>query len=341
MRRFAVPLLAAVVAVSVVATTASCLNTREAPRSGSGPVRVKVAHVPSTLFAPLYVADAKGYFQDEGLEVELSQVKTGQDAVPLAASGKVDAVAAGFSAGLFNAMAMGLNVKVAASMGASTGATPSPTTLEVRGSLAESGEVSRPEDLRGRKVAVAGGVSAAGGYQLDATLHQAGLSVKDVTVVNVSFPDMKTALASGGVDAAMVPAPFSTAMEQDGTARQLAVPPRGTTASGLVIGGGFDDKPASRGFLAALRKAAADLQGAGAGSEEHLAILAKATGQSVDVLRATPAYAWDPALAPDRAQLTAQQRTYHSAGLLEVDPLPADRLIATAAVAVAVAAEQG
>ncbi|MGP3691499.1 ABC transporter substrate-binding protein [Streptomyces sp. IBSNAI002] len=332
MRRFTLPLplLAAVAAVSVVATTASCQNTRGAAGPGSGPVRVKVAHVPSTLFAPLYVADAKGYFKEEGIEVELSQVKTGQDAVPLAASGKVDAVAAGFSAGLFNGMAKGLDVKVAASMGVSTGATPSPTTLEVRGALAESGEVTRPEDLRGRKVAVAGGAGAAGGYQLDATLHQAGLSVKDVTVVNVAFPDMKTALASGGADAAMVPAPFSTAMEQDGTARQLAVPPRGTTASGLVFGGAFDGKPAARAFLTALRKAAADLQGAGAGSEEHLDILAKATGQKVDVLRATPAYGWDPALAPDRDQLAAQQRTYHGAGLMEGDPLPADRLIAAA-----------
>ncbi|MFD7029262.1 ABC transporter substrate-binding protein [Streptomyces sp. NPDC059917] len=325
MRRRGLPLLALTTVTALLAATAAC---QRASPAAAGPVRVRVAHVPSTLFAPLYVAEAKGYFEDAGLAVELNKVKTGQDAVPLAGTGKVDAVAAGFSAGLFNAMAKGVEVKVAASMGGSTGAHPSPTTLEGSRLLADSGELTRPEDLRGRKVAVAGGGGAAGGYQLDATLRSVGLTVKDVTVVNVAIPDMKNALANGGVDAAMAPAPFTTAMEADGTAKPLAVPPPGTTASGLVLGSRFDGTPGAAKFLTALRRAAADLQGDGAKSEEVLAALSRATGQSIEVLRATPPYRWTPDLAPDADQLTAQQRAYDTAGLLESAPLPPERLVA-------------
>ncbi|MFJ7205865.1 ABC transporter substrate-binding protein [Streptomyces sp. NPDC098789] len=330
MRR-GLPVLALTTVSALLAATAACQRASPADAGAAGPVPVKVAHVPSTLFAPLYVAEAKGYFKDAGLAVELNKVKTGQDAVPLAGTGKVDAVAAGFSAGLFNAMAKGVEVKVAASMGGSTGEHPSPTTLEVSRRLADSGELARPEDLRGRKVAVAGGGGAAGGYQLAATLRQAGLTVKDVTVVNVAIPDMKNALANGGVDAAMAPAPFTTAMEADGTAKALAVPPRGTTASGLVLGSAFDGTPGAAKFLTALRRAAADLQGDGAKSEEVLAALSRATGQSVEVLRATPPYRWTPDLAPDTAELTAQQQAYATAGLLDSAPLPADRLVADSA----------
>ncbi|MFE0104637.1 ABC transporter substrate-binding protein [Streptomyces sp. NPDC059009] len=291
------------------------------------PSMVRIAHLPSTLFAPLYLADAKGYFKQEGITVELQKVKSGQDAVPLAAAGKIDAVVAGFSAGLFNGVAKGLGVKVLASMGAATGETPSPTALEVAKRLLDSKDVDDPADLRGRKIAVAGGAGAAGGYQLAETLRASGLGLKDVRVVNVAVPDMKAALADGGVDAAVVPAPFTTAMEQGGVAEPVAVPPRGTTATGVIVGDGFAAGPAAGKLLAALRKAAADLQGRGRTSEETLTVLARATGQQVDVLRRTPAYEWDPRLAPNTGQLKKMQAAYREAGLLRGGPVAMDQLV--------------
>ncbi|MFI9650003.1 ABC transporter substrate-binding protein [Streptomyces sp. NPDC052040] len=312
--------LAVVVLLPVLAIlTGACEGgnlAKDSSRYASQTTTVKVAHVPSTLFAPLYVAQDKGYFKDRGLDVELRKVQAGQEAVPLAGSGKVDAVVAGFSAGLFNGLAQGLNVKVVASMGSATGAKPSPTALEVAQRLLKSKAVRTTSDLRGRKIAVAGGSGAAGGYQLAATLREAGLTLKDVKVVNVPIPDMATALADGGVDAALAPAPFTTAMEQRGTAKPLAVPPRGTSATGVIFSGGFAGKPAADRFLAALRDAAGELQGSRATSEENLKILAKATGQKLEVLRRTPSYQWDPRLAVDENQLAAQRQTYLDSGLL-------------------------
>ncbi|MGG2460721.1 ABC transporter substrate-binding protein [Streptomyces sp. RGM 3693] len=323
MRRLRLPLLLVAVLGLLVA---ACQSSGAGP-GGPGGSTIRVAHVPSTLFAPLYLADAKGYFKAAGLTVTLQTVKNGQDAVPLAATGQVEAVVAGFSAGLFNGVAKGLGVKVAASMGAATGAHPSPSSLEVASRLLDAGTVRTPADLRGRKIAVSGGPGAAGGYQLAAILRGSGLTLKDVTVVNVAIPDMRTALANGGADAALPPAPFSTLMEEAGTARPLAVPPKGTVASGVVLGARFAGQPAARKFLAALRRAAADLQGAGRTSDENVAILAKATGQRPSVLRHSPPYQWDPELRPNGGQLMAQQAAYRQAGLLSGRTLTAGDLV--------------
>ena len=78
---------------------------------------VTVGIVQLPIFAPIYVAEAKGYFEDEGIDVNLENVKSGQDAIPLAASGQIDVVAAGFAAGFFSAIDTGLEVTVVGSMG--------------------------------------------------------------------------------------------------------------------------------------------------------------------------------------------------------------------------------
>ncbi|SCK17945.1 ABC transporter substrate-binding protein [Streptomyces sp. WMMB 322] len=288
---------------------------------------VDVAHVPSLLFAPLYLADAKGYFRQEGIDVRMRKVKAGQDVAPLAAYGEVDMVAAGFSAALFDGVSEGLKVKVAASMGASTGEKPSPTALEVSRSLKRSGEVEKPSDLRGRRVAVAGGAGSAGGYQLDVILRKSGLTLKDVKVVDVPFTGMRAALAEGRTDAALSPAPFTTAMERADVADQLAVPPEGTVATGLIAGQDFVPRPVAQQFLTALRKGAADLQGDGRTSRANLTILARATGQDTGLLRRTPAYRWDPGLRTDTRQLSKQQTAYREAGLLSGRHVPVDDLL--------------
>lgn len=293
----------------------------------TGGNRVTVAVVPATIFAPLYVARAKGYFEAEGITVDLQKVKTGQDAVGPAASGKVDVVVAGFSAGMFSAIASGLDLKVVGSMGIAPGdATASPSALEVSTRLRDV--VTTPADLRGRKVAIAGGPGSAGGFHLATMLQSSGLSLNDVQIVNLGIPDMQAALASGSVDAALVAAPFTTRMENEDVANPLAVPPKGSSASGVIYSGAFAHRSASQRFFNALVRASRDLQDDGAQSEEVLQILAEATGQDIAVLRATPPYSWLPDLAPLLDQLDRQQQVYRSAGLMHIDtPLSPEALV--------------
>ncbi|GGM45796.1 nitrate ABC transporter substrate-binding protein [Longimycelium tulufanense] len=315
-----------VVAVSAALALTGCSDGGQQAASNTP---VTVAHVPSTLFAPLYVAQDKGYFTDEGLSVELRKVKSGQDAVGPAAGGKLDVVVAGFSAGLFSAIASGLDLKVVGSMGVAPGdPKASPSALEVSTRL---GDISSPADLRGRKVAVAGGPGAAGGFQLATVLRPAGLSLTDVEVVNLGNPDMQAALANGSVDAALVAAPFTTKMEKAGVAKPLAVPPKGASATGVIYGGAFAKSQAAQKFFNALVRASRDLQGEGARSEETLQILARATGQDVAVLRDVPSYTWQPDLAPLTDQLAKQEQVYRDADLMkDAKPLSTDSYVDTA-----------
>src|SRR5690625_3589542 len=134
---------------------------------------VTVGIVQLPIFAPIYVAEAKGYFEDEGIDVNLENVKSGQDAIPLAASGQIDVVAAGFAAGFFSAIDTGLEVTVVGSMGVTGPEDEEPASaLVVSKELYDSGEVTEIADLEGRKIGVLGGGGAAGAFFTSLALEE-------------------------------------------------------------------------------------------------------------------------------------------------------------------------
>jgi NitT/TauT family transport system substrate-binding protein len=321
----------AVTGACVAALLAGCGGDSE-DESSSGSTRrdtVTVAGPPSTLFAPLYVAAARGYFKEQGVDVKLETVSAGQDAVALVASRKVDVIVAGFSAGMFSALDRGLEFKVVGSMGASTGKLPAPSALMVSQRAISSGKVKGIADLKGAKIAIAGGPGAAGGYVLAAILQTAGLELSDVKVVNVAFPDMEKAIESGAVLAALQVAPFTAAMASSGVAKELAAPPKSAAATGVIFGAEFAESPAAQKFFTGLVKGARDLQTERQKrSPETLRILSKYTGQKLSVLEKVPFYNWDPALAPPTATLDSMQRVYMRSGLVKyADPIEARQFV--------------
>ncbi|MFH5821094.1 ABC transporter substrate-binding protein [Georgenia sp. AZ-5] len=329
-------ILASVAALAALLAACSSGTAGESRSTGGGEdgageelATVRVGHVQLPIFAPLYVADARGYFADEGIAIELETVKSGQDAVPLASAGQLDVVAAGFSAGMFSAIETGLDVKVVASMGVSDGNTESsPTDLVVSSSLVDSGEITSVADLEGRNVGAAGGPGATGAYLLALALEEEGLTINDVTIVNLANPDMPTALANGSIDAGLISAPFSTLAIEDGTGVSFGVPPKGTSGTGVIYGGQFAESDLAQPFFNALARAAKDLQGEDRYSEENLEIIGAATGQTAEEVASVPLYTWLPDLAPLPDQLAAMERVWMQAGAIEYsDPLPQDAYI--------------
>jgi len=271
---------------------------------------VNVGIVNLALFAPLYVADAKGYFKDEGIKLNLQTVSSGQDAIPLASSGKLDAVVAGFSAGMFNAINEGLDVKVVGSMAVAAGDPDNSGTH-----LVGSSKITDVKDLKGKQVGAAGGPGGAGAFLTALALQQDGLSLKDVKIVNLANPDMPTALKNGGIDAALLSAPFSfNAIKAGGNS--LAVPPKGTSDTGVLYGGQFLTSPYAQKFFDALAKGSADVQNGKADSAANLSIISKATGQTVAALKASPFDTWLPNLAPLPDQLDKMQSVWMDAGAI-------------------------
>jgi putative hydroxymethylpyrimidine transport system substrate-binding protein len=137
---------------------------------------------------PFVVAQERGYFADAGLDVELIAPADPNDPPKLVAAGKAD-LGVSYQPQLHLQVAAGLPlVRVGTLI-----ATPLNTLL----TLAD-GPVKTIEDLKGRKVGYSvGGVEEA---LLAAMLETHGLSLDDVSLVNVNF-SLSPALLSGQVDA--------------------------------------------------------------------------------------------------------------------------------------------
>jgi putative hydroxymethylpyrimidine transport system substrate-binding protein len=137
---------------------------------------------------PLIVAQELGLFRDAGLDVEIVAPSDPADPPRLVAAGRAD-IAITYHPQLIVAAADGVPlVRIA---------TLIDTPLNIVMALAD-GPIGRIEDLRGRRVGF-----SVGGFEdgvLKVMLERHGLSLADVTMVNVNF-SLSQALLAGQVDA--------------------------------------------------------------------------------------------------------------------------------------------
>src|SRR5436309_1575040 len=87
-----------------------------APTKPPEPARVRITDAQITSAAGSYIAAEKGYFREEGIEVEF--IPTGADQVPIVVADQADVAGAPINAFLFNAFARGIPLRVVADHGA-------------------------------------------------------------------------------------------------------------------------------------------------------------------------------------------------------------------------------
>src|SRR6185436_6095084 len=97
-------LLAVVVVVSLLFSSVSA-------HAQTKKVVVKMGYVPVLIYSPLYIAIERGYFAQEGIDVQLTPLQGGSDSVVQLAAGNFDAVLGGIGAGLLNAANKGLDFR--------------------------------------------------------------------------------------------------------------------------------------------------------------------------------------------------------------------------------------
>jgi len=162
---------------------------------------VTVGAASTTSDAPIYIADKKGYFRDEGIDVRVTNFRSASDMVAPLGSGQLDAGAGSASAGLYNAFARGIKIKIVADK-ASSPPGYGGTKVLIRKDHVDSGRYKVPKDLKGMKFAMnAPGVSNTA--TLYTLLKSAGLSYSDVETVNLPFPEHVVALKNKSVDASV------------------------------------------------------------------------------------------------------------------------------------------
>ncbi len=162
---------------------------------------------------PVYIAIDKGYFRDAGIEVTLEPFNSAAQAMAPLSTDQIQVAGGAASAALFNSFARGWPVRI---VFARTGDRPgfSTDTLSVRSGLHD---VKTLKDLKGRTIAI--NVPNAGlAYMVGKMLESVGLTIRDVNVVYMPWPNMGPAFQTGAIDAGALVEPFVTQYAENGAA---------------------------------------------------------------------------------------------------------------------------
>ena len=144
---------------------------------------------PNALHAFLYVAIDKGYYEEEGLKVNIRFPSNANDAISLVAAGQAD-IGLYYQQDVIQARA-GQNVPVK-SIGA---VVQGPLNIVL--SLQEK-NITKPEDLVGKTICYAG--TELSEALVRSIMEYAGADYSDVTMVDVGF-DLMSSMTTGNVDA--------------------------------------------------------------------------------------------------------------------------------------------
>ena len=178
---------------------------------------VSIGITPAMSTAGLFIAYEKGYFKEQGINLVMKQIpRAGAQMIPFLATGQLMVGCGNLNAGLYNAIANDIPLKVVADKG-----TVMPKhgylALIVRKAHIDSGRYKDLKDLKGMTIALtARGVSQE--IVVEKYLHKAGLTLDDVKFVNLSWADMNIALSNGAIDATIQVEPLVARAVEKGIA---------------------------------------------------------------------------------------------------------------------------
>ncbi|MDR7416607.1 MAG: ABC transporter substrate-binding protein [Armatimonadota bacterium] len=158
--------------------------------------------------AGIFIGLEKGYFAEEGLQVQLNHRMRSTEIIPALATGLLDVGGIEIIPGFINAIQQGAGMRIVATKG-SFAKGHGFNVLVVRRELFDAGTVRSVRDLRGRRVAVTN-LAGVQTFLLERMLARGGVSLREVQLVPMAIPDMPVAVHNGAVDAAMMVEPSAT-----------------------------------------------------------------------------------------------------------------------------------
>lgn len=162
----------------------------------------------------LYIAQQKGFFSEQRLDVEIIPFDSSPKLIPPLGIGQIDVAAGAATASLYNAVARKINLRIVADKG-STSPGYDYNPLVVRKSLIDSGRVKGYGDLAGLVVAEAG-TGASTASTLNEALKKGGLGYHDIRHTYIPYTSQFAAFTNGAIDAAMSTEPTVTQIVEAG-----------------------------------------------------------------------------------------------------------------------------
>jgi NitT/TauT family transport system substrate-binding protein len=205
LRVLLVALFCAVALTAGNATRSGAADTSTAVRLGVG--------TDSITMTPFYLAEKMGYFKAEGLSVEFIPLPSAALMIAPLGAGQLDVGGGAITAGLYNAVGRGIDLKIVADLGSDPPGYGF-QTLVVRNSLLASGGYKSVKYLRGKRIAItARGISTSA--LVAALLKTGGLTMNDVTMMYMPVADQIAAMRNGSLDASLMPEPGPSLAEKE------------------------------------------------------------------------------------------------------------------------------
>ena len=309
--------------ISILATSCGGKDTEQQSLPDLG--TIKVGYLPIITYAPLYIAYEKGYFEEQGLEIELSSFASSSYMMPLLATGELDVGDGQTGTELINAINQGLEIKIVG-----------PTSQEregyitskflVRTDLYESGEITEPADLEGALIAtnVERGVVE---YMTAELLKEGNLTIDDIQFVMLPFSDINVAIANQAIDGGLFPEPLASMAVDSGDGVILKAFSEifpGATLATYFFGERLlqpENREIGVRFFKALMKAVRELNTEDGYNEENVGYIAEYVNNPPEYIENNRHY-FDPNGVFDEAALIDAMNYYIERGYTDVDVLP-------------------
>ena len=255
--------------------------------------RVRWGTIPVISATGIFIAMDKGYFQTEGIEVEIMTIPKSDIRLKALLSGDVDVVLGGFGADIINVIQEGAPVRIVADTGQVRENYPYVVWL-VRKDLWDSGKVRGYKDFKGLRIAFGDQRGSINDFFMRKALSTVGLKADDVIFKLVDWPLIPNAMVSKAIDVAQSLEPFTIAALNMGSAVVLG--PVSEVMSGrasqqvvITMNTRFmSERPDhAKAFIRGMLKGVRDYNLAltqGVGKEEMFTILEKRTKLSRDLL---------------------------------------------------------
>jgi NitT/TauT family transport system substrate-binding protein len=209
--------LASALALVIALLSACGADGPASPATKDGQTAVTVSMIPTASFFPIYVAQQQGFFEEEGLTVDVQIASNAAAVVPAVLNGQIQFGTAATPPFL---VAYAKELPVRAVVNAAGVAT---TDAEDTGAIVvgKDSPIDSVQDLVGKKVAT-NQLGSLPHVAATAILTRSGIDPNKVDFVTMPFPEMRGALEQGRVDALLSVEPFMTEAINADVARSIS-----------------------------------------------------------------------------------------------------------------------
>lgn len=213
MKKFIVLLLT----LAVCLCAFGCSDSKE---NKPAETKINLGMLRLTSSAPLFIALEKGYFAEQGLDVDIKWFDAAHPIAVATASSQIDVGATGITASLFNMAASGQNLAIVADKGREEKGYSSSALLVTADNYANG--VRSLADLKGKRI----GITQKGStfhYMLGRMLETQNLSLNDVEIIPLNkLSAVMAALESKQIDGAILNEPNITKVQNAGYGKLIA-----------------------------------------------------------------------------------------------------------------------